>query len=359
MRPSRPPFEAANDTAPIHQETGAPLWKHLGARLSWPPDARSKGDFPGHLQLVGPGRFQPDAGQAPRSRAAEPDWPYMADPAERSPLSPSPEARLPSAFNRLAWSNLAAQSAEQIGLAAAPLVAVLALGAGAGETGCSRLPRRYRSCCSRSRRRPGRPLVAAPTDGRGRGACVLSRCSASWPLRARPAVVAAAGAVRFVGAAGTVAYSVAAPSLVPALVPPRALNVANGRLELARSVAFMAGPALAGGLSAGRRRPTFGFAAALSIWPCCCWRACASRRATSATATSCTRSAKARRSCLAHPLLRPVLLTAVFFNVAFTIMQAVYVPYAVHQLGLSASGVGATLGMFGVGMVRPRCWRRD
>ena len=44
-------------------------------------------------------------------------------------------ARLPAAFNRLAWSNLAAQSAEQIGLAAAPIVAVLALGAGAGETG--------------------------------------------------------------------------------------------------------------------------------------------------------------------------------------------------------------------------------
>src|SRR2546421_400557 len=43
--------------------------------------------------------------------------------------------RLPVAFNRLAWSNLAAQSAEQIGLAAAPIVAVLTLGAGAGATG--------------------------------------------------------------------------------------------------------------------------------------------------------------------------------------------------------------------------------
>src|SRR4051812_13462133 len=48
---------------------------------------------------------------------------------------PSSSTSLPAAFLRLAWSNLAAQSAEQIGLAAAPLVAVLALGAGAGETG--------------------------------------------------------------------------------------------------------------------------------------------------------------------------------------------------------------------------------
>ena len=36
--------------------------------------------------------------------------------------------RLPPTFNRLAWSNLAAQSAEQVALAAAPIVAVLLLG---------------------------------------------------------------------------------------------------------------------------------------------------------------------------------------------------------------------------------------
>ncbi|PTN46181.1 MFS transporter, partial [Achromobacter xylosoxidans] len=42
---------------------------------------------------------------------------------------------LPSAFRRLAASNLAAQFSEQMALAAAPLVAVLALGASAAETG--------------------------------------------------------------------------------------------------------------------------------------------------------------------------------------------------------------------------------
>src|SRR6201991_4046696 len=56
-----------------------------------------------------------------------------------SPSSPSPapgNARgLPAAFQRLAWSNLVAQSAEQISLAAAPLVAVFALGADARDTG--------------------------------------------------------------------------------------------------------------------------------------------------------------------------------------------------------------------------------
>src|SRR3546814_2587835 len=48
---------------------------------------------------------------------------------------PAVPAALPAAFRRLAWSNLAAQSAEQVGLAAAPIVAVLALGAGAAESG--------------------------------------------------------------------------------------------------------------------------------------------------------------------------------------------------------------------------------
>ena len=42
---------------------------------------------------------------------------------------------LPSTFNRLAWSNLSAQSAEQIALATAPIVAVLLLGVGEGQTG--------------------------------------------------------------------------------------------------------------------------------------------------------------------------------------------------------------------------------
>jgi hypothetical protein len=31
--------------------------------------------------------------------------------------------------------------------------------------------------------------------------------------------------------------------------------------------------------------------------------------------------------------------------------SAVFVPYAVHHLGLSATGVGVVLGMYGVGMV--------
>jgi len=50
-------------------------------------------------------------------------------------MSATTAPHLPPTFNRLAWSNLAAQSAEQIALAAAPIVAVLMLGVAEGETG--------------------------------------------------------------------------------------------------------------------------------------------------------------------------------------------------------------------------------
>jgi len=49
----------------------------------------------------------------------------------------------------------------------------------------------------------------------------------------------------FAGACGTVAYSVTAPSLVPSLVPPEGLATANAQLELARTAAFVGGPAVA------------------------------------------------------------------------------------------------------------------
>ena len=54
----------------------------------------------------------------------------------------------------------------------------------------------------------------------------------------------------FLASVGTVGFSVSAPSLVPSLVGPQHLATANGRLELARSMAFAGGPALAGALIA-------------------------------------------------------------------------------------------------------------
>src|ERR1700731_4411223 len=75
-------------------------------------------------RVVGPS-FRPD--NAGRTR--------LHKESAMSPTDHAPNLPLPPTFNRLAWSNLAAQSAEQIALAAAPIVAVLLLGVGEGASG--------------------------------------------------------------------------------------------------------------------------------------------------------------------------------------------------------------------------------
>ena len=259
-----------------------------------------------------------------------------------------------SGFPRLAWSNLAAQSAEQIGLAAAPLVAVLALGAGAGETGflqtAATLPFLLLAIPAGvlADRMPRRRLMAAAEAVRALALVATLGLALSGRL-----TLALLALLAFVGACGTVAYSVAAPALVPALVPPAGLAAANARLELARTVAFVGGPALGGALvgwtGAGA---AFGVAAALSIGAV--FLLAGLREPPRPPAPSRRTLEDLREGSgfvFRHPLLLPILITQFVFNTAFFVLQAVYVPHAVHRLGLSASGVGVTLAVYGVGMV--------
>jgi len=261
---------------------------------------------------------------------------------------------LPRSFNRLAWSNLAAQSAEQIAVAAAPIVTVLALGGGAGETGliqtaqtlplllfaipagmlADRMSRRSLMAYAEALRLVSLIAILALAELR----------LLAWPLLAL---------LGFIGACGTVAYSVAAPSLVPALVPPEVLASANSRIELARALAFAAGPALGGALVGwSGAAPAFGFAAALS--------ACAVFLLTGLNEPPRPPRPprhpfddirEGARFVFRHPLLRPVFVTQFLFNTAFFILLAVFVPYAIRSLELSASAVGVILSTYGVGMV--------
>ena len=261
---------------------------------------------------------------------------------------------LSSAFRRLAWSNLTAQSAEQIALAATPILAVVAFGADAGETGllqtaqtlpfvlfaipagvlADRLSRRTVMACAEAVR-----VLAL--------ASVLALAALgwlNWPLLA---------ALGFLGACGTVAFSVTAPSLVPSLVPSSALAAANARIELARTVAFAAGPALGGALVGGLGgAPAFGVAAALSAIAVVLLSGVREPPAPPRPARHPLDDIReGARFLFRHPLLRPIFVTQFVFNTAFFVLQAVFVPYAVRRLGLSASGVGATLATYGVGMV--------
>src|SRR5579872_1095149 len=176
-------------------------------------------------------------------------------------------AQLPATFNRLAWSNLAAQSAEQVALAAAPIVAVLLLGAGEGETGALQTALTlpfvlFAVPAGLLADRLSRRWLMAGAEAL-RAAALLAILAALWFGVLGMPMLAVLG---FVAVCGTVVYSVAAPALVPSLVSPTALPAANARIELARTVAFAGGPAL-GGLLVGwiGAAPAFGCAAALSI----------------------------------------------------------------------------------------------
>lgn len=158
-------------------------------------------------------------------------------------------APLSAPFLRLAWSNLLAQSAEQLSLAAVPIVAVLLLQAGPGEIGLLAL---IQSLPFLLLSMPLGLLADRHSRTRLMALAELLRALALLLLLALimtgQASIMALAVVGFLAAVGTVAFSVAAPSLVPALVPVEQLAQANGRLELARSTAYAAGPAVGGAL---------------------------------------------------------------------------------------------------------------
>ncbi len=231
---------------------------------------------------------------------------------------------------------------------------MLALGAGAGETGflqtAATLPFLLLAIPAGvlADRMPRRRLMAAAEAVRALALVGTLALAHSGRL-----TLALLALLAFVGACGTVAYSVAAPALVPALVPPAGLAAANARLELARTVAFMGGPALAGALVAWSGAVTaFAVAGALSIGAVFLLAGLREPARPPAPAGHPLRDLREGAGFMfRHPLLLPILITQFVFNTAFFVLQAVYVPYAVHRLGLSASGVGVTLAIYGVGMV--------
>jgi len=263
-------------------------------------------------------------------------------------------SRLPAAFNRLAWSNLAAQSAEQVGLAASPIVAVLALGAGAGETGLLQtmqtLPFLLFSfpagvLADRTSRRRLMVLAEALRASSLIAILVLAELHAlTMPLLAL---------LGFVGAAGTVAYGVSAPSLIPALVKPNQLAAANGRLELARTVAYTGGPALAGALvNFLGGSLAFAVATALSICAVLLFLGLKEPPRPKLPPRHFLLDLREGAGFVwGHELLRPMLICAVIFNSSLFLLMAVYVPYAVHHIGLDAGQIGITLATQGAGMI--------
>ena len=268
-------------------------------------------------------------------------------------MSESQDA-LPPAFQKLAISNLMAQSAEQLTLAAVPIVAVLMLEAGPGQIGViaavQSLPFLLLSI----------PLGLLADRMSRKKLMLLSEILRVFALMVLIAALLAdqisvtlLAVVGFFAAVGTVGFSVSAPSLVPALVARDNLAKANGRLELARSMAFAGGPAMAGALIAWMgASSSFVLSLMLSL----------------AAVGFLNQIQEPARAAIPdrHPwlelmdgshfvwnsnLLRPILFTSVAWNISWFVLQAVYVPYAIRTLGMDASAVGLTLACYGAGMI--------
>jgi predicted MFS family arabinose efflux permease len=269
-------------------------------------------------------------------------------------MMPDMANRFSHAFRLLAAANLGAQSAEQLSLAAVPLVAVLVLGSGAGEIGLlgamQTLPFLLLSIPMGllTDRMPRRRVMLACESVRALSLVLLLLLVASGSTS-----LVALAVLGFIGAVGTVGFTVAAPALVPALVPRELHARANGRLELARSAAYAGGPALAGALVAWTGAASaFVLATMLSVAAVALlWRLSEPARAPAPARHALVEIREGAQFVWRDALLRPILLTGIAWNIAWFVLQAAYVPYAVRMLGLSAQAVGATMGCYGAGMV--------
>ena len=275
-------------------------------------------------------------------------------------------ALLSPAFRRLASSNLAAQFSEQIALAAAPLAAVLALGADAAQTGylqtAQTLPFLLLSLPAGvlADRMQRRLLMSAAECARA--VSLLCLLALLW-----------SGQLTLPLLAALVSWAPSAPS--PTTWPPprwcpgwwRRPSWPAPTAGWSWRAAPLLGRSAAGGalVSALGASAAYALATALSLLAALLL---AGLPADAPAATATRRHIGRELSdgaafVLRHPLLRPVLVTAVFFNVAWFVLQAVYVVYAIRDLELDAAGVGLTLGIYGLGMLAgallaPRLARR-
>lgn len=255
------------------------------------------------------------------------------------------------AFRRL-W---AAQSASDVGsylsLVALPLVAVVQLDASPTQmgllVGAGTAPLAF-----------AWPLLGVLADRVDRGRMMvvsyLGRALLfGWiPVAAATGVltIAQLAVVSFLANLFKVAFDVAHPSVVPAVVAPADLVAANSRLESTRSLAMVAGPAAAG-LLVDAVRPTGVMA----------FEAVACLLAGLLVGTVRTPAPPPRRTGLArdlregvtavfgHPLLRAMAISTALLNAFFALRTPLFALFVVAELGFSASRLGLVLAAAGPG----------
>lgn len=259
-------------------------------------------------------------------------------------------------LNRLSFANLAANGAEQLAMAAIPLMAALTLGATAETMGAlsaaQTLPFLLFSLVAGiwADRMPRHLLMAGSEGGRALLLMLVPVLAvAGWLDLVSLALLG------FALSACTVTFNVAAQSYLPAIVAREDLAAANAKIEFTRAAAVFLGPGIAG---------------AIAGWTSPAW-ALAVSAITSAVAVVLLLTPGMRRDlpvnaerppirrALAeglvvvwrHPLLRAIAACAMAWNFSWFVLMAVFVLFAVNTLGLTPAQVGIALGAQGFGML--------
>ena len=257
-------------------------------------------------------------------------------------------------IHKISYSNLCAQFSEQIIIAVLPIIAVLSMNASAAETAfiqmINTLPFLLLSIPMGviADRVSRKKLMIIIEIVRATAIFLLFYLTLSGSLSINK--IALFG---FFIAMGTVIYSVASPALVASFVIKEQLINANRSIEIAKSVAFTAGPAL-GGILASYLSGGLAFILAFSL------------SIVSAVFLICLPKEplleKSGRNIIQelcdgliflikNKYLMPITITAFVFNLSQYLLLSIFAYYVINNLSFTSFEVGASLSLIGLGML--------
>lgn len=260
-----------------------------------------------------------------------------------------------SPLQRVWFANLAANGAEQLALAALPLMAALQMQADAAQMGllsaAQSLPFLLLSVFAGywADLWPRAALMAGAEALRGVVLLGLPVCLALNLL-----TVPGLAAVGFLLASCTVMFTLATQAFLPRLVTREELASANARIELTRAAAVFLGPGIAG-VVAGVAAPGNALAISGVISLSAAWV----MRSRSLPPETVLPAALPMRHALLEgfevvwrqPMLRAIVACAMVWNFSWFVLMAVFVLFALQALSLSPAEIGFTLGAQGLGMM--------
>jgi len=161
------------------------------------------------------------------------------------------------------------------------------------------------------------------------------------------------GFASFAAACGTVAFVLTVNSLIADLVPRDSLTAANARNELARALVSLAAPIVVGQLviSAGPAAAYLLAAVMALASAACAMRLPAQPWVARPKRALMAELAEGARFVVADPMLRGIAVCALFWNAAFFLLLATYVPFTVAHVSADPRLIGLTQTGYGLGLV--------